>query len=464
MLQKVETPQDGPILSDGRALSDLIDRDRREVSQRVFHDAEIYQLELEHIWAKTWIAIGHESEIPNPGDFVTRRIGDDSVIVVRERDGKVGCKLNVCPHRGTVVCRSEAGNATLFRCIYHGWMFNLDGSLRGIPMQNEMYPDGIDQSDKARLGLRSARVEVFAGIIFANWDDNAEPLSEFLGDYSLYLNMIMNKTGRGYEVLGPPQRFVINANWKTASEQFASDAAHANQLHRSLADISGLDRNNPAHWQMYAPKVSSPQGHSVICFDLRGIYESMAEGRELSPMEKMSMLPPPGMTVEQVPALAEQFSPAELQLLADTPPSNGGMFPNVGLWNSTGFLPDRSLAGYCSLRTYVPLGMDKFEFTMWMLVAKDAPQELRDRVRRTGSFMQGASGFVEGDDAEVWPGTTHGAVGFIGRQNTMKYWPMSGHNPPEGWPGGGNVHTGLAMDDTQWAWWQHYFACLNNEA
>lgn len=458
MLQKIKSADGDPVLSDGMKLSELIDLDRREVAQRVFHDAEIYQLELEHIWAKTWVAIGHESEIPNAGDFVTRRIGDDPVIMVRRRDGQIACHLNVCPHRGTVVCRPEAGNASLFRCIYHGWMFNLDGSLRGIPFQEEMYPDGLD---KSRIGLRQARVEVFAGIVFANWDENAEPFSEFVGDFEFYLNMLMNRTGSGYEVLGPPQRFVINANWKTASEQFASDAAHANQLHRSLADISGLDRNNPAHWQMYAPKVSTPHGHSVICFDQREAYAMMAGDRELSAIDKLMMIPPPGMAPEQVPALAEQFSPEELQMLADTPPSNGGMFPNVGLWSSTGFLPDRSMAGFCSLRTYVPLGMDKFEFTMWMLVSRDAPEELRDRVRRTGSFMQGASGFVEGDDAEVWPGTTHGAVGFIGRQNTMKYWPISGHNPPEGWVGGASVHTGLAMDDTQWAWWQHYFSCLN---
>jgi hypothetical protein len=178
----------------------------------------------------------------------------------------------------------------------------------------------------------------------------------------------------------------------------------------------------------------------------------------LSPLEKLGIMPPPGISPQQLPELARVFSEAELLLIADTPPANGGMFPNVGLWNSIGFLPDRTPAGFCSLRTYVPLGVDKFEFTMWILVSRDAPEEVRESLRRTGSFMQGAGGFVEGDDAEVWPGTTIGAKGFIGRQNTMKYWPMSGDNPPDGWPGGGSVHTGLAMDDTQWKWWKSYFA------
>ena len=455
MLQKVDN--DGPVLRDGTHVSELIDRELREVAQRVFADPEIYQLELERIWARQWIAIGHESEIPNAGDFVTRRIGDDPVIMVRRRDGEIQCLLNVCPHRGTTVCRSEAGNAPMFRCIYHGWMFNLDGSFRAAPFQEEMYSDCLDRS---RMGLRGARVEVFAGIVFANWDEDAPPLADFLGEFQFYLNMMFGRTHKGYEVLGPPQRFVIEANWKTASEQFASDAAHANQLHRSLGDLMGLDRNDAGQWQLYAPKVSTPDGHSVICFDMRPTFAKIFPDRELSPVEKLMVLPPPGMGPEQVPELLEQFSPEALQMLADTPPSNGGMFPNVGLWNSTGALADQTPVGFCSLRTYVPLGIDKFEFTMWTLVSRDAPEELRERIRRTASFMQGASGFVEGDDAEVWPGTTTGGKGYIGRQNTMKYWPLSGNSPPEGWPGAGNVHTGLAKDDTQWAWWAHYFDCL----
>lgn len=457
MLKELEKLGDELVLSDGTRFSDLIDKERREVSQRVFADPEIFELELKHIWAKTWIVIGHESEVPKSGDFVTRRIGSDPVIMVRKRDGEIECLLNVCPHRGTVVCRTSAGNGPVFRCIYHGWIFNLDGSFRGAPFQSEMYGEQID---RARMGLRRARVEVFAGIVFANWDEDAPPLSEHLGDFKFYLNLMFNTTERGYEVVGPPQRFVIDANWKTASEQFASDAAHAAQLHRSLADLYPVDRGNPGHWQMYAPKVSTPQGHSVICFDQRPRFAMMPGGESLTASEKLTMMPPSGVSPELIPELVKKFSPAELQLLADTPPSNGGMFPNVGLWNGVGGLADGTPAGFCSVRTYVPLGVDKFEFTMWVLVARDASEETRDLVRRTQSLMQGAGGFVESDDAEVWPSIGQSAKGYISRQNTMKYWLESGHNPPEDWPEHGSIHTGMAKDDTQWKWWQHYFDCF----
>src|SRR5208283_5618774 len=106
------------------------------------------------------------SEIPNAGDFVTRKMGDDPVILSRRQDGGIDCLLNVCPHRGATVCREEAGNGAVFRCIYHGWIFNTDGSFRGAPFKEEMYPDGMDA---ARLALPKARVGVYCGIIFANW-------------------------------------------------------------------------------------------------------------------------------------------------------------------------------------------------------------------------------------------------------------------------------------------------------
>jgi nitrite reductase/ring-hydroxylating ferredoxin subunit len=460
MSERQQPAAKGRVLSDGTPVSALIDYNRREVAQRLFHDPEIYQLELERIWARAWVVVGHESEIPESGDFVTRRIGDDPVILVRRKDGAIDCLLNVCPHRGATVCRAEAGNSPVFRCIYHGWIFNQDGSFRGAPFQDRMYPEPVDTE---RMGLRKARVDTFAGIIFANWAEDAPSLADYLGEFRWYLNLMFNRTNRGLEVLGPPQRFVINANWKTASEQFAGDAAHANQLHRSLAGLAGNDPNAPEQWQMYAPKVSE-KGHGIICFDMKSMIDQMTGGQPLSAMQRLSMLPPPGVPHELVPELAQTFNEAELQLLADNPPTNGGMFPNVGLWNATGIMADRSPAGFLSLRTHVPLGPDKFEFCMWILVAKDASEEFRERIRRNASTSQGASGFVEGDDAEVWPGITTNARGYIGRQNELKYWALSGNNPPEGWPGGGNVHSGFSRDDPQWLWWSRYFEYLTGAA
>src|ERR1700731_3271609 len=98
-------------LADGTPIDALIDRGKREISLRVLTDQSLYELELERLWARAWILVGHESEIPKAGDYVTRQMGADSVILVRQRDNTITCLLNVCPHRGMQICRTDRGNA-----------------------------------------------------------------------------------------------------------------------------------------------------------------------------------------------------------------------------------------------------------------------------------------------------------------------------------------------------------------
>jgi hypothetical protein len=119
---------------------------------------------------------------------------------------------------------------------------------------------------------------------------------------------------------------------------------------------------------------------------------------------------------------------------------------------------------FLSFRTWVPLGPDKLEFCMWVMAAKGASEEYRDSMRRATAFTRGASGIIEIDDAEVWPGQTTGSRGYIAGQTTLKYWALSEDSKPEGWPGGGRVHAGFSRDDTQWNWWQAYFDCMDQRA
>lgn len=459
MLDRADRQSANRILSDGTSVSELVDRENREVDQRVLHDAEIFRLELEHIFAKAWIVLGHESEIPNSGDFVTRKMGEDPVIAVRKPDGGIEVMLNACTHRGTMLCRTDRGNSSVLRCIYHGWIFSLDGNFRGAPFQKDMFPDGCDT---AKLSLRKARVSVFAGIIFANWDEDGPSLEEYLGDFAWYLNLVFNRTNAGFEVLGPPQRFMIPGNWKSASEQFAGDGYHAGQLHRSIAELFKLDPNNPEQLSLRDPKVTTKGGHGFICFSM---IERMRRAghvgvESLTPMERLSIMPPSGVNKELVPELPDKLSEDELRILSENPPSNGGLFPNVGIWSNATVLPDGSPSSFLSFRTFVPHGPDKFEFIMWALVARDAPEEFRDQLRLSASFGQGATGFIEGDDAEVWPAMSTVSKGFIGSQNKMRYWAKSEHNPPGDWPAGGSVHTEFSRDDNQWSWWSRYFDYL----
>jgi deazaflavin-dependent oxidoreductase (nitroreductase family) len=158
-------------LADGKPIGDLVNLQDRTVSARLYSDAELYELEMERIFARNWIAVAHETEIPNPGDYVTRYVGEDPVIVARDRTGGINVMLNSCSHGGMTVCRAEVGNTKYFRCPYHAWSYDATGTLVAVSAEKEMYDDTLD---KSKLGLMRARTETFAGMVFANRSGTCE--------------------------------------------------------------------------------------------------------------------------------------------------------------------------------------------------------------------------------------------------------------------------------------------------
>ncbi|WP_150117951.1 Rieske 2Fe-2S domain-containing protein, partial [Meiothermus taiwanensis] len=190
----------------------------------IFNDPELFELEQQKIFSRSWVYMAHESEIPQAGDYVLRYVANNPYIVVRGEDGAVRALLDMCRHRGMRVCRAELGNASHFRCPFHGWTYRNDGRLVGVPAEREAFGPGFD---KAEWGLRPIpRLEVFDGMIFGNLDPQAPPLEEWLGEIRWYLELVTKRSPAGLEVLGPPQRWVVNTDWKLALETFLSDSYH----------------------------------------------------------------------------------------------------------------------------------------------------------------------------------------------------------------------------------------------
>ena len=121
----------------------MVSAEKGTVAREIFSDDEIYQVELERIFARAWNFMCHESQIPNPGDFFLNYMGEDRVIVVRDKEGGINVLLNTCRHRGNAVCRAEEGHATSFMCTYHGWTYDLKGKLVGVPGFKDYYHEDL---------------------------------------------------------------------------------------------------------------------------------------------------------------------------------------------------------------------------------------------------------------------------------------------------------------------------------
>ena len=252
------------------AIDRMIDPQRGTVSREIFVSPETYREELEKLFARAWLFVGHESLIPKPGDFFVSRMGEELVILCRDQAGAVHVFLNSCRHRGMKVCRYEQGNTSLFVCPYHSWSYTTDGRLQGVPLYRALYEGTLNREEWSLIEV--PKLALYKGTVWASWDPQAPDFLTYLGDAVDHLDQVVDcRDGRpgGAEVIGV-HKWVFPSNWKFAAENFLGDSYH-NPSHRSVDMIgmgpSGQRGQSSRRDNEYAGGqrfwVSFPQGHGM---------------------------------------------------------------------------------------------------------------------------------------------------------------------------------------------------------
>jgi phenylpropionate dioxygenase-like ring-hydroxylating dioxygenase large terminal subunit len=204
------------------------------VHKSVYTDPALYQLEMERIYGRAWIYVGHDSQVPNPGDFYATRIGDQDVVMVRASDRQVYVLYNRCPHKGAQVVPEGCGNTgKFFRCPYHAWTFKLDGAHLAAPLRAGFEGTCYDPKHPDFSMRKLARVESYRGFVFASQAADGPTLQDFLGGVVSSIDNLCDRSPVGeVEVAGGVFRVWQNANWKVFYENL-HDTMHAQVTHES---------------------------------------------------------------------------------------------------------------------------------------------------------------------------------------------------------------------------------------
>jgi phenylpropionate dioxygenase-like ring-hydroxylating dioxygenase large terminal subunit len=403
----------------------LIQTDRVHAS--MYSDPAVFRDELATLYGTSWVYVGHDSEVPAPGDFCRKMVGLQSVIMARHTDGTVHVMYNRCPHRASLVCHQDHGHGTRLTCRYHGWSFNMRGDLLTVPG-----PEGYDDSlDKSALGLTPLpRVAAYRGFVFASLAAHGPSLDEHLGLAKGAIDQICNLAPQGeIELSAGWMKTRIRANWKMIVENQV-DGYHAPFVHGSLMNA------NRRFATVRDRKESSPalvrdlgSGHSEI--DHSTDYRDKNTTLRWSGGIEESRLP------GYVSAMNAAYGPQEARRRMVDGPPHTAIFPNL-------FLAEMAIM--------VVQPLSEKETIHWTTpVMLKGGGDLNERSLRRGEGAVGPAGFIIADDTEI------SEVAQLAAANLHPEWLLLKRGlHTEELHSDGTRTAGLMDETTQRAFWREY--------
>ena len=366
------------------------------VHRSLYTDPAIFELEMERLFGRAWLYVGHESQVRDIGDYFCTQIARKPVIVVRDASGALQVLHNQCAHRGAMVVASDKGSTDEFQCCYHGWTYHLDGRLKAIPLQHGYPADFNPKSDKTAL-LRIPRVQSYRGFIFASQAADGPTLEESLNHMLTSIDDMVDRAPDGaIEVAGGTFRHVYNGNWKLYLENLC-DAAHPWFTHRSSIDAAQQQkddvfsdgsgeiairqmRQNGAPYSFWESQVgiwTFPGGHSYL-----GDYHDDA---------KLVAAMNDPVFRDYIAALEAKKGKAEAQRILEVRRWNSSIYPNLSFMSQFG-----------QLRVIHPVAVDRTEVHTFCFRLRGAPEKMFHNAISFANIVNGTGSLVLTDDLEIY--------------------------------------------------------------
>lgn len=349
------------------------------VSRAAVREDAVFDLEMRHIFEGSWVFLGLSCQIPKPHDFFTTHIGRQPVIVSRDGAGRIRCFINSCRHRGALVCHRAAGSAKRHTCQYHGWVYDSSGACVDVKDEKQgAYTQAFRDEDH---GLAQVRLGDYRGFLFGSLNPDVPDIETHLGDVRTMLDLIVDQSPDGLELVPGVVRYTYDGNWKLQLEN-GTDPYHFTSTHPSYIQIlgeRGKKAANAGHTSIYQnfnqKSISRgafcfPNGHAAIwgetpSSDARPIFRKLAE-------------------------ITERLGEARAKWMLYT--RNLSIFPNVQ------FAENAAL----QMRVWRPLGANRTEMTTYCLAPKGEDRAARAiRIRQYEEFFN-PSGLATPDDATAY--------------------------------------------------------------
>lgn len=369
-----------------------------QVHRDLYLDAELFALEMERLWARCWLYVGHASQVPHAGDFITAQLGSQPVLMVRRGDAGISVLLNRCAHKGAMLTRELRGNAgRTLRCPYHAWSYRLDGSLLGVPLRDGYAPACFDHAPAAKGLAAYGEVAVHRGFVFARGTPQGESFDTWAGELRGALDLLADRSPQGeLRMAGGVLRTTLHANWKIYLEN-VNDAVHPVSAHQSANDAArGVWDKQPAgtpapisvqqllpfgsgheFFQQMGGRVL-PHGHSVLGtrYSIHTAYAAM-------------------------PGYADQLRAAHGEARADAvlsfTPQNFVFYPSIALKGAPQVL-----------RVLRPLAVDRTLVEAWAFEPVGAPPALLESALTYNRSVFSPASIVAADDLHLFESVQRG--------------------------------------------------------